>query len=72
MRNLTMYKTTPIGVRLNLKNFISISCDVTELLKKVSKVGGNSPHMYQAIPGNDQNASPTNQKTAESKLGRTN
>ena len=26
---------------------------------------------YQAIPGNDQNASPTNQKTAGSKLDRT-
>ena len=26
---------------------------------------------YQAIPGNDQNASPTNQKTAESKVERT-
>ena len=25
----------------------------------------------QAIPGNDQNASPTNQKTARSKLDRT-
>ena len=26
---------------------------------------------FQAIPGNDQNASPTNQKTAGSKLDRT-
>ena len=26
---------------------------------------------YQVIPGNDQNASPTNQKTAGSKLART-
>ena len=26
---------------------------------------------YQVIPGNDQNASPTNQKTAGSKLDRT-
>ena len=27
--------------------------------------------LFQAIPGNDQNASPTNQKTAGSKLDRT-
>ena len=27
--------------------------------------------LIQAIPGNDQNASPTNQKTARSKLERT-
>ena len=26
---------------------------------------------FQAIPGNDQNASPTNQKTAESKVDET-
>ena len=28
-------------------------------------------YIYQVIPGNDQNMSPTNQKTAESKLERT-
>ena len=32
-----MCKMTPIGVRLNLKNFILISCTVMELLKKVSR-----------------------------------
>ena len=31
-----MCKMTPIGVRLNLKNFILISCGVTELLRKAS------------------------------------
>ena len=31
---------TLIGVRLNLKNFILISCAVMELLRKVSRGGG--------------------------------
>ena len=30
-----------------------------------------SNHLIQVIPGNDQNTSPTNQKTAGSKLERT-
>ena len=36
-------------------------------------VGSSFPsvQVYQAIPGNDQNASPTNQKTTGSKLNRT-
>ena len=38
-----MSKTTPIGVRLNLKNFILISCAVMELLRKVSQGGRNPP-----------------------------
>ena len=33
--NATMCKMTPIGVRLNLKNFMLVSCGVTELLRKV-------------------------------------
>ena len=32
-----MWKMTPISVRLNLKNFILISCAVFELLRKVSQ-----------------------------------
>ena len=35
-----MWKMTPISVRLNLKNFILISCAVLELLRKVSQGGG--------------------------------
>ena len=34
MRTVSMCKMTPIGVRLDLKNFILISCAVLELLKK--------------------------------------
>ena len=46
----------------------------------VIKLGGSMTEIFsvglqktdnQAIPGNDQNASPTNQKTAGSKLDRT-
>ena len=35
-----MCKMTPIGVRLNLKNLILISCAVLELLGIVSQGGG--------------------------------
>ena len=38
-----MCKMTPISVRLNLKNFILISCAVLELLRKVSQGGGIRP-----------------------------
>ena len=38
---VTMWQMTPIGVRLNLKNLILISCGVTELLRKVSGGGGS-------------------------------
>ena len=38
-----MCKVTPIGVKLNLKNFILISCAVLELLRKVSQGGRNPP-----------------------------
>ena len=38
-----MCKMTPISVRLNLKNFILISCAVMELLRKVSLGGGRNP-----------------------------
>ena len=38
-----MCKITPIGVRLNLKNFILISCAVLELLRKVPRGGGRNP-----------------------------
>ena len=34
-----MCKMTPKGIRLHLNNFISISCGVTELLRKVSRWG---------------------------------
>ena len=37
-----MCKMTPINVRLNLKNFILISCVVLELLREVSQ-GVQSP-----------------------------
>ena len=37
-----MCKMTPISVRLNLKNFILISCAVLELLRKVFR-GADSP-----------------------------
>ena len=39
-----------------------------QALKIYIKLGSGA---YQAIPGNNQNASPTNQKTAGSKLDRT-
>ena len=35
-----MCKMTPISVRLNLKNFILMSCAVLELVRKVSRGGG--------------------------------
>ena len=38
-----MWKMTPISVRLNLKNFIFISCAVLELLRKVFQGGGIRP-----------------------------
>ena len=38
---------------------------------KISPVQCEHSPNYQAIPGNDQNASPTNQKTPGSKLDRT-
>ena len=38
-----MCEMTPISVRLNLKNFILISCAVLELLRKVSQGGRNPP-----------------------------
>ena len=42
MRIVFMCKMTPIGVRLNLTNFILKSCAVMELLRKVSQ-GAQSP-----------------------------
>ena len=38
--NCHYLQMTPIGVRLNLKNLILISCAVLELLRKVSQGGG--------------------------------
>ena len=43
MRIVIICKMTPISVRLNLKNFILISCAVLELLRKVSQGGRNPP-----------------------------
>ena len=43
MRIVITCKMTPIGVRLNLKNFILISYAVSELLRKVSQGGGIRP-----------------------------
>ena len=43
MRIVIMCKMTPIRVKLNLKNFILISCAVLELLRKVSQWGRNLP-----------------------------
>ena len=43
MRIVIMCKMTPISVRLNLKNFILISCALLELLRKVSRGGGQNP-----------------------------
>ena len=43
MRIVVMCKMTPINVRLNLKNFISISCAVLELLRKVSQGVESTP-----------------------------
>ena len=40
---VVMCKMTPISVRLNLKNFILMSCAVLELLRKVSQGGGICP-----------------------------
>ena len=41
MKIVIVCKMTPISVRLNLKNFILISCAVLELLRKVSQGGGS-------------------------------
>ena len=43
MRIVTVCKMTPIGIRLNLKDFILIPCAVLELLRKVSQGGGIRP-----------------------------
>ena len=43
MRIVIMCKMTPIRVRLNLKNFILISCAVLELLRKVSQGAESAP-----------------------------
>ena len=43
MRIVIMCKMTPIGVRLNLENFIVISYAILELLRKVSQGGGIRP-----------------------------
>ena len=43
MRIVVTCKMTPIGIRLNLKNFISISYAVSELSRKVSQGGGGIP-----------------------------
>ena len=40
IRIVIMNKMTLIGVRLNLKNFLLISCDVMEWLRKVSRGRG--------------------------------
>ena len=40
LRIVIMCKMTPIGKRLNLKNFILIPGAVMELLRKVSQEGG--------------------------------
>ena len=37
IENCHYMQNDPIGVRLNLKNFILISCAVMELLRKVSQ-----------------------------------
>ena len=42
MRIITKCNMTPRGVKLNFKNFILISCGVTELLKKVFQWGAES------------------------------
>ena len=43
MRVVVMCKMTPIRVRLNLKNFILISCAILELLRKVSQGAESAP-----------------------------
>ena len=43
MKIVITYKMTAIGVRLNLRNFISISYAVSELLRKVSQGCGFRP-----------------------------
>ena len=43
MRIVITYKMTPIGVRINFRNFIVISYAVSELLRKVSQGGRNPP-----------------------------
>ena len=43
MRIVITCKMTPIGVKLNFKNFILISYAVSELLRKVSQGGRNPP-----------------------------
>ena len=41
--NCHYVQNDPIGVRLNLKNFILISFAILELLRKVSQGGGIRP-----------------------------
>ena len=43
MRIVITYKMTPIGVRINFRNFIVISYAFSELLRKVSQGGRNPP-----------------------------
>ena len=42
-KNCHYVQNDPIGVRLNLENFILISCVIVELLGKVSQGGGIRP-----------------------------
>ena len=55
-----------------VKSFERVSIEILQGFVE-GVIGTNSvfERAYQAIPGNDQNASPTNQKTAGSKLDRT-
>ena len=43
--NEDCHQVQNIGVRLNLKNFIFISCGVTELIRKVCFGGGGVPQV---------------------------
>ena len=58
-------------------NPVPLACHPSVLTTKLSvqakfgSVSSTSGSYYQVIPGNDQNMSPTNQKTAGSKLERT-
>ena len=55
MRIVIICKMTPISVRLNLKNFILISCAVLELLREVSQGAESAPPGeigLTAIPSN--------------------
>ena len=49
MRIVVTFNMIPIGVRLNLKNFILLSYAVFELLRKVSQGGGIRSLMFIAI-----------------------